>query len=209
VTPSTTGLPIKLFRTPTAFEKWLATNHAKSAGLWLRLAKKGKGLTSLSFKEAIEVALCWGWIDSQAKPYDDASWLQRFTPRGPRSVWSKINTGKVAELIASGRMQPPGLAAVERAKADGRWAAAYEPASSASVPADLQAALDANPKAKAFFETLRGSNRYAVLYRIHSAKKPETRAKRVADFVAMLARHETVYGSPTAKPKRMTGERKK
>ena len=187
-----TDLEIKLFRNADAFERWLSANNAKAPGVWMRFAKKGRGLTSITYAEAVDVALCWGWIDGQARSYDDESWLQRFTPRRSRSPWSKINTRKAEALIASGRMQPPGLAAIEAAKADGRWAAAYDPASTAALPPELQAALDANPKAKEFFETLRGMNRYSIIYRVNDAKKPETRAARIADLVASLARHETV-----------------
>lgn len=209
-----TDLEIKLFKNTEAFERWLSANNTKAPGVWMRFAKKGGGLTTITYAEAVDVALCWGWIDGQARSYDDESWLQRFTPRRSRSPWSKINTRKAEALIASGRMQPPGLAAIEAAKADGRWAAAYDPASTAALPPELQAALDANPNAKAFFETLRGMNRYSIIYRVNDAKKPETRAARVADLVASLARHETVRdrlvkkqaaakrSMPTAKKKR-------
>ena len=186
-------LPVKPFKNQGAWEKWLATNHAKSAGIWMQIAKKASGIASVNYQEALDVALCYGWIDGQKQPYDDQSWLQRFTPRGPRSLWSKINTGKADALIKSGRMQPPGLAAIEAAKASGRWESAYQPSSATEVPPELKAALDEHPKAKAFFETLRGANRYALIFRVHTAKKPETRAKRVADFIDMLERGETVY----------------
>ena len=187
-------LPIKLFKTPAAFEKWLESNHAKSPGIWMQIAKKDSGLTSANYQEALDIALCYGWIDGQKRPFDDRTWLQRFTPRGPRSVWSKINTGKVDVLIKNGRMRPAGLAAIDAAKASGRWESAYQPWSSTDVPPDLAAALDARPNAKAFFETLRGQNRYGIIYRVTTAKKPETRARRIADFVASLERHETLYG---------------
>ena len=186
-------LPIKPFKTRDAWEKWLAANNAKSPGLWLQIAKKDAGIPSVNYQEALDVALCYGWIDGQKQPYDDEYWLQRFTPRGPRSVWSKINTAKADALIASGRMQAAGLAAIEAAKASGRWESAYQPSSSAEVPPELQAALDKNKKAKAFFDTLRGANRYALIFRVQTAKRPETRAKRVAEFVGMLERGETVY----------------
>ena len=186
-------LPIKPFKTQDAWEKWLATNHTKSAGIWMQIAKKGSGIASVNYQEALDVALCYGWIDGQKQPYDDEYWLQRFTPRGPRSIWSKINTGKAEALIKSGRMQPAGLAAIEAAKATGRWESAYQPSSNAEVPPELQAALDKNKKAKAFFETLRGANRYALIFRVQTAKKPETRAKRVAEFIDMLERGETIY----------------
>ena len=191
---STIDLPIKSFKTEDAFAQWLESNHTKSRGIWLRIAKKDSGLSSVTYAQALDVALCYGWIDGQKRPYDETTWLQRFTRRSPRSVWSKINTGKVQTLIESGRMRPAGLAAVESAKADGRWESAYQPSKNAEIPADLQAALDANPKARAFFETLRGANRYAVIYRVSTAKKPETRARRIADFVEMLARGETLHG---------------
>jgi uncharacterized protein YdeI (YjbR/CyaY-like superfamily) len=194
-------LPIKLFRHQDAWSKWLDKNHSNSRGLWMRIAKKAAKITSVSYAEALEVALCYGWIDGQKLPYDDSSWLQRFTPRGPRSVWSKINTGKAHALIESGRMRPAGLAAIKAAQADGRWESAYAPSSTAAVPPDLQLALDANPKAKEFFETLRGANRYAVIYRVHTAKRPETRARRIAEFVAMLEKHETLHSVMAAAKK--------
>ena len=198
--PFTPDLPVKLFKSQDAWAKWLETNHAKSPGIWMRIAKKDGGLTSVNYAEALDVALCHGWIDGQKRPLDEASWLQRFTPRGARSMWSTINKGKAKTLIESGRMRPSGMAAIESAKADGRWDAAYGPSSTAEVPPELRAALDRSPKAKAFFETLRGANRYALIYRVHTAKKPETKAKRVADFIARLERGETIH--QTAKKKR-------
>jgi uncharacterized protein YdeI (YjbR/CyaY-like superfamily) len=197
---ATLDLPMKLFKTPAAWEKWLEANHVKSAGIWMQIAKKDSGLTSVNYQEALEVALCYGWIDGQKRPLDDQTWLQRFTPRGPRSVWSKINTGKADALITSGRMRPAGLAAITAAKADGRWESAYQSWSTSDIPPDLQAALDAKPNAKAFFETLRGPNRYAIIYRVQTAKKPETRARRIADFVQMLERKETIHGQETKPP---------
>jgi len=187
-------LPVKLFKTPDAWSKWLDANHAKSPGIWMRIAKKGAELTSVDYAQALDVALCYGWIDGQKRPLDESSWLQRFTPRGPRSVWSKINTGKAKALIEGARMRPAGLAAIKAAQADGRWEAAYEPSSKAAVPPELQAALDRSPRAKACFETLRGAIRYSIIYRVSTAKKPETKAKRVADFVARLERGETIFG---------------
>ncbi len=166
------GLPIIAFADAAAWERWLAANHATSTGLWLKLAKKGTATTTVTYAEAVGVALCYGWIDGQAGGYDAAFWLQRFTPRGPRSRWSQINRDKVAALVEAGRMQPAGLAAVEAAQVDGRWDAAYEPPSRATVPPDLQEALTADPEAAAFWETLNSANRYAVLYRIQDAKKP-------------------------------------
>ncbi len=159
----------------------------------LQIAKKGSGATSVSYAEALEVALCYGWIDGQKLPLDGRFWLQRFTPRRPKSVWSRINTRKVEALIAQGKMQPAGLKQVEAAKADGRWAAAYASQRSAAPPDDFLAELDKNPRAKAFFATLNSVNRYAIYYRIQSAKKPETRDARIAKFVAMLADHQTLH----------------
>ncbi|MBW8845958.1 MAG: YdeI/OmpD-associated family protein [Burkholderiales bacterium] len=182
-----------LFKNAKAFEAWLKKNHAKSDGLWLKIAKRGAAEPSVTYPEAVEIALCWGWIDGQKKGLDDQHFLQRFTPRRARSIWSKINVDKVAALTAAGRMQPPGLAQVEAARADGRWAQAYDGAKTSTVPDDFAAALDANPPAKAFFATVNASNRYAVLWRIQTAVKPETRAKRIAQLVGMLARGETVH----------------
>jgi uncharacterized protein YdeI (YjbR/CyaY-like superfamily) len=197
--PPDTDLPVKFFKTEDAFAKWLDSNHAKSRGIWLRMAKKDTGIASINYAQALDVALCYGWIDGQKRPCDESTWLQRFTPRGPRSLWSKINTGKVQTLIENGRMRPAGLAAIESAKASGRWESAYQPSTAAEIPPDLQAALDANRKAKEFFATLRGANRYAVIYRVTTAKKPETRARRIAEYVAMLERGETLHG-PAKKP---------
>ena len=197
-TPFVPDLPVKLFKTQDAWKKWLETNHAKSPGVWMQIAKKDGGLTSVNYQDALDVALCYGWIDGQKRPLDERSWLQRWTPRGPRSIWSKINTEKVDALIESGRMQPAGLAAITAAKADGRWDSAYQSSSKAVVPPELQAALDRSPEAKAFFETLRGSIRYAIIFRVATAKKPETKAKRVAEFIARLERHDT-FGQPTKK----------
>jgi uncharacterized protein YdeI (YjbR/CyaY-like superfamily) len=187
------GLPVMLFETQADFEAWLDEHHASSSGAWLRLAKKASGLRSLSYVEAVEAGLCFGWIDGQKKGYDERSWLQRFTPRGPQSIWSKVNRAKAEALIAAGRVRPAGLAAVERARQTGRWDAAYDPASTATVPEDLQAALDASERADAFFKTLSGANRYALLFRIQTAKKPETRARRIQEFIAMLERGEKLY----------------
>jgi uncharacterized protein YdeI (YjbR/CyaY-like superfamily) len=186
-------LPTLTFESPEAFEAWLAGHHATSRGVWLRFAKKDSGGVSINYKQALEVALCWGWIDGQAKRIDDRWYLQRFTPRSARSIWSKINCARVTELIAAGKMQPPGLAEIERAKADGRWDRAYDSPKNAAVPDDLAAALSRNRKAAAFFETLSSQNRYAILHRIQTAKKPETRQKRITEFVAMLARGETLH----------------
>jgi uncharacterized protein YdeI (YjbR/CyaY-like superfamily) len=187
------GLPVMLFETQADFEAWLDEHHASASGAWLRLAKKASGLRSLSYDEAVEAGLCFGWIDGQKKGYDERSWLQRFTPRGPQSIWSKVNRAKAEALIAAGRVRPAGLAAVERARQTGRWDAAYDPASTATVPEDLQAALDASERANAFFKTLSGANRYALLFRIQTAKKPETRARRIREFIDMLERGEKLY----------------
>ena len=186
-------LPDKQFADAAAFEKWLAKNHASSPGIWLLLAKKGGGGKSPTYVEAVEVALCYGWIDSQKTKLDERYSRQRLTPRGPRSRWSKINVDRVVALTKAGRMQPAGLAEVERAKADGLWAAAYASQSNATVPEDFAAALATHPKAKELFDTISASNRYAMLYRIDEAKKPETRAARIEKFVAMLAEGKSLY----------------
>ncbi len=177
-----------------AWAEWLDRHHPDSPGVWLRHAKKDSGLRSPSYAEALDVALCYGWIDSQKKSYDEASWIQKWSPRGPRSIWSRINRDKVEALVAAGRMKPGGLEAVEAAKADGRWDAAYDSQSRATVPDDLQAALDASPRAAEFFATLSGANRYAILFRVQTARKPETRAKRIAGFIEMLERGEKIHG---------------
>jgi uncharacterized protein YdeI (YjbR/CyaY-like superfamily) len=187
------ALPLLPFASPAAWEAWLADEHLHAPGVWLQIAKKDTGIATVTHAEALDVALCFGWIDGQRRAHDATWFLQRFTPRKPRSRWSKINTQKVAALIAAGRMRPAGLAQVAAARADGRWAAAYEGQRTATVPDDLQAALDADPAAAAFFATLRGANRYAVLYRVQDAKRPETRARRIDRFVAMLARGETLH----------------
>jgi uncharacterized protein YdeI (YjbR/CyaY-like superfamily) len=187
------GLPIIAFADARAFEAWLAAQPAEAPGLWLKLAKQGNPESRLTKAEAVDAALCHGWIDGQLNPYDEAWWLTRFTPRKPRSKWSRNNRERAEELIAAGRVTPSGLAQIEAARADGRWAAAYASAGKAEVPEDLQAALDANPAAAAFFATLTGNNRYAILYRIGAVKRAETRARKIAEFVAMLERHETIY----------------
>jgi uncharacterized protein YdeI (YjbR/CyaY-like superfamily) len=186
-------LPIVQPRSRAAWARWLEEHHASSRGVWLRMSKKGAATITITYPEALEEALCYGWIDGQARGFDDESYFQRFTPRGKRSIWSKVNRTKVDALTAAGRMKPAGLAAVEAARADGRWDAAYDSQRDATVPEDLQAALDRNPKAKKFFATLTSQNRYAVLFRVQTAKRAETRAKRITDFVAMLARGETLH----------------
>jgi len=175
---------------------WLAQHHAASSGVWLLIAKQGGGRKTPTYAEAVDGALTWGWIDSQKQKHDDTAWLQRFTPRKPRSPWSRINRGKATALIASRKMEAPGLAEVERARRDGRWRAAYDSARSAKVPADLAAALAANKRAASFFADIDAANRYAILWRLQTAKKPETRARRLARFVARLARHERIHALP-------------
>jgi uncharacterized protein YdeI (YjbR/CyaY-like superfamily) len=186
-------VPILSFSDARAWSKWLAASHAASRGVWLKIAKKGSKSASVTYAEALEVALAWGWIDGQKGKLDESWWLQRFTPRGPKSICSKVNREKALALIDAGTMKAPGLAEVERAKRDGRWEAAYDSQSRATVPPDLAKALAANVRAARFFETLNSSNRYAVLFRIHTAKKAETRAMRIEKFIAMLARHEKLH----------------
>jgi uncharacterized protein YdeI (YjbR/CyaY-like superfamily) len=191
--PPAAELPILLCADERAWEQWLEHRHSSSDGVWLKFAKKGAPASSVTHAEALEHALCFGWIDGQVRPLDEHFFLQRFTPRRARSRWSQINRRHAERLIADGRMRDAGLEQVEAARKDGRWQRAYEPQSTASVPADLQQALDANPAAKEFFETLRGSNRYAILYRINDAKRPETRARRIAQYVRMCAEHRTLH----------------
>jgi uncharacterized protein YdeI (YjbR/CyaY-like superfamily) len=186
-------LPILLFATPPDFEAWLEENHGESEGFWLKIAKKGSGKTSISYAEGLELALCFGWIDSQKHGLDEKFFLQRFTPRRPRGRWSRINREKVEALIAAKAMRPAGMAEVKAAKADGRWEAAYEGARTAKVPDDLQCELDANEAAREFFSTLDSTNRYAIVYRLDDAKKPETRERRLRKFVAMLERGEKIH----------------
>ena len=185
--------PIRLFRDQRHWESWLKSHHKKSNAIWLRLAKKGSGLKSVNYAEALEGALCYGWIDGQKKPEDDKTWLQRFVPRSDKSIWSKINREKAEALIKNGRMQAAGREAIERAMAQGRWHEAYDSPSRSSVPEDFQAALNLNPKARAFFEQLDRANRYAILFRIQTVKKAETRACKIREFVEMLSRHEKIH----------------
>lgn len=192
-------LPIKRFASSSAWQAWLAKHHATSNGVWLELAKKDSGLRSLSRAEALEVALCYGWIDGQAASVDDQRWRQRFTPRRPRSKWSQINCAAVERLHAEGRLAPAGIREMESAKRDGRWATAYASSRTMTVPADLQAALRANPRAGSMFEQLDSQNRYAILYRLHEAKKAETRQRRLANFVRMLEAGETLHQLRSAK----------
>jgi uncharacterized protein YdeI (YjbR/CyaY-like superfamily) len=177
----------------TEWEAWLEHNQASASEVWLRFAKKGSKAVTVSRAVALEAALCYGWIDGQARSQDENYWLQRFTPRTRRSKWSKINREAVAALIRLGKMRPAGMTAVEAAKADGRWDAAYAPPSTIEVPHDLSDALKKNPDAQVFFQTLDAQNRYAILYRIQDAKKPETRARRIEKFVGMLARGERIH----------------
>jgi uncharacterized protein YdeI (YjbR/CyaY-like superfamily) len=186
-------MPILLFKWPKDWAAWLDTHQGTSSGVWLQLAKKASDIQSVSYREALEVALCYGWIDGQKKSCDDVSWLQKFTPRGARSIWSKINRETALKLIKDGRMKPAGLEAVERAKQSGRWAAAYDSPGRAAVPDDFQAELNRNAHAKAFFATLNSANRYAILFRLQTAKKAETRAQRIRQFIEMLDRHEQLH----------------
>jgi len=186
-------LPILLFSDAVEMEAWLEQNHASSEGIWLKIAKKGAREPSVTYDEAVELALCFGWIDSQVRRFDDQHYLQRFTPRRPRGRWSKINREKAEALIEAGKMRPAGLAEVEAAQADGRWEAAYEGQRTSKVPSDLQRQLDANPAAAEFFASLDGANRYAIVYRLDDAKKPETRERRLKKFVAMLERGEKIH----------------
>ena len=186
-------LEIMLFNSEQDWEQWLEEHHTTSPGTWLKIAKKEAGKESVSYQEALTVALCFGWIDGQKNKFDNEYWLQKFTPRRPRSPWSAINRDKATQLIEQSKMREAGLREVERARQDGRWDTAYASQSKATVPDDLQAALDQNEAAKAFFEQLNSVNRYAILYRIQSAKKPETRQKRIAQFVEMLAEKKKLY----------------
>jgi uncharacterized protein YdeI (YjbR/CyaY-like superfamily) len=192
--PNTPATPlVRLFKSKQDWAAWLEKNHRKSTGLWLRLAKKDSPLGSVSYKEAVDVALCYGWIDGQKKPESDQTWLQRFVPRSSTSIWSKINREKALALIASGEMKAAGLEAIENAKKNGRWDAAYDSPSGATVPSDFQAALDANPRASAFFKTLNAANRYAVLWRIQTATKAETRARKIQQLITMLEKEEKIH----------------
>lgn len=188
-----------LFKTAGAFESWLEAHHAASDGVWLKLAKRGAVEATVSYADAVDIALCWGWIDGQKKGLDDRHFLQSFTPRRARSVWSKINVEKAGALIDAGRMRPAGLAQIQAAQADGRWTRAYDGARTSVVPDDLSVALEAEPQAKAFFATVDAANRYAVLWRIQTAAKSETRARRIAQLVAMLARGELIHAARARK----------
>ena len=184
---------MRAFATQDSWRTWLAKNHSSVDGVWIKFAKKSSGKKSVNYQEAVEVALCYGWIDGKVQRIDEDYYRQRFTPRRPRSKWSKINRDKVSRLIETGAMQPPGLAEVERAKADGRWAAAYDSPKSIPVPKDFRQELEKHPVAREFFETINKSNRYAILYQIEDAKRPETRARRIAKFVDMLNERQKLY----------------
>ncbi len=190
---SAPDLPTLLFATPRTLADWLSKNHATSRGLWIRFAKTASGGASIKYPEALEAALCWGWIDGQSRRIDETWAVQKFTPRRARSLWSKINRAKATALIAAGKMKPAGLVEVERAKRDGRWARAYDSPSRATVPDDLAAALGKNARASAFFAGLDSLNRYAILHRVQTATTPETRARRIAEFVKMMARWKKLY----------------
>jgi uncharacterized protein YdeI (YjbR/CyaY-like superfamily) len=179
-------IPTEQFETYEDFQKWMAKNHDKSDGVWLKFAKKNSGEKSVNYQEAIEVALCYGWIDSLVKRFDDKFYLQKFTPRRAKSIWSKINVEKAEKLTKEHKMQPAGQKQIDLAKTDGRWEAAYEGQSKMQVPEDFQKALNKNKKAKEFFEKLNSSNRYAILFRLHHYKKPETRTVNIKKFVIML-----------------------
>jgi uncharacterized protein YdeI (YjbR/CyaY-like superfamily) len=187
------GSPARLFKSKQDWAAWLEKNHRKSAGLWLRLAKKGSPLRSVSYQEALEAALCYGWIDGQKRAESEQIWRQRFLSRSSNSIWSKINREKALALIASGEMKAAGLEAIENAKKNGRWDAAYDSPVGATEPSDFQAALDANPRAAAFFKTLDRANRYAVLWRIQTVKKAETRVRKIERFIGMLERGEKIH----------------
>jgi len=184
---------VRAFKDGRAWESWLEKNQRATDGLWMRIAKKASGMNSITYSEAVEIALCYGWIDGQKKPEDETTWLQRFVPRRARSIWSKINREKALGLIASGKMKPAGLKEVERARNDGRWDAAYDSPKNAPVHPDFQKALDENPRAKAFFNTVNAANRYAIIWRLHTAKKAETRERLARTFIEMLEKGQTLH----------------
>ena len=186
-------LPVKPFKSREAWAEWLEKNHGKSGGLWLQLGKKDSKLQSVTYKEALEVALCYGWIDGQKRPENEQTSLQKFLPRSSRSIWSKINREKALVLIAAGEMKAAGLEAIESAKKNGQWESAYDSPSGATIPDDFQAALDASPRAAEFFKTLNRANRYAILWRIQTVKKAETRVRKIEQFIAMLEREEKLH----------------
>ncbi len=190
---NTDNSPVIAFETASDWETWLSEHHEDTGGIWLKIAKKESRLPSVTYAEALDSALCYGWIDGQKASFDDQYWLQKFTPRRPKSMWSKINCDKVAALIAEGRMQPAGMRQVELAKADGRWELAYEPQSKITIPEDFQRELDKNQEAHNFFKTLNSVNRYAVLHRIQIVKKPESRAALIQKYIEMLSKHHKLY----------------
>lgn len=185
--------PVHDFVSQKAWEEWLDANHRESSGIWMRLAKKGSGIASVTYVEAVESALCYGWIDGHKRPHSDTAWLQRFTPRRPRSMWSRINREKALALIEARRMKAPGLEEVDRAKEDGRWEAAYGSPSALTADPDFEKALNKSPRAKKFFKTVSAANRYAILWRIQTAKKAETRERRIKDYIARLEKGETLH----------------
>jgi uncharacterized protein YdeI (YjbR/CyaY-like superfamily) len=187
------NLEVMSFETQQDLEAWLKEHHTDTKGIWLKIAKKEARTPSVSYSEALESAICYGWIDGQKASFDDRYWLQKFTPRTARSIWSKVNCDKATALITEGRMQPAGLRQVERAKSDGRWDKAYDSQSKITIPDDFQRELDNNPKAREFFKTLNSVNRYAILFRIQTAKKPETRSARIKKFIEMLSQHQKIY----------------
>ncbi|HEX3534968.1 MAG TPA: YdeI/OmpD-associated family protein [Gemmatimonadaceae bacterium] len=191
--PASAGPPIRSFKNAEAWESWLEENQTATDGLWMRIAKKASGVRSITYPEAVEVALCYGWIDGQKKPESETTWLQRFVPRRPRSLWSKINREKALALIASGKMRPAGLKEIDRARTDGRWEAAYNSPKDAPIHPDFQNALNENPRAKAFFSTLNAANRYAIIWRLHTAKKAQTRERLARKFIEMLEKGETLH----------------
>jgi len=192
VTGSAPGA-VRRFKTRTDFADWLEKHHKTSPALWVRIARKGSGIKSITYAEGVEVALCYGWIDAQKLPESETAWLQRFMPRRSRSIWSKVNREKALALIANGQMTQAGLVEIERAKTDGRWEAAYDSQAGASVPPDFEEALERHPKAKAFFNSISAANRYAITWRLQTAKKAETRAKRMRRFIEMLEKGETLH----------------
>lgn len=185
--------PVLFFKNAAGYEKWLAKNHASADGVWLKVAKANTGIPSVTHAEALDASLCYGWIDGLRRGLDEKYFVQKFTPRRPNSIWSVINKKKVDVLTKAGKMQPAGLAAIEDAKKNGRWNKAYHSQKTMAVPEDLQQALDKNVKAKKFFATLSSQNRYSILFRIGNVKKEETRKRKITEFVAMLAKHETIY----------------
>jgi uncharacterized protein YdeI (YjbR/CyaY-like superfamily) len=190
---NTERLPILFCETQDNWETWLKEHHSQTAGIWLKFAKKGVDIASLTYVEALESALCYGWIDGQKASFDTQCWLQKFTPRRPKSIWSKVNCEKAIALMVAGRMQPAGLQQIELAKADGRWDQAYAPQSRITIPADFQSELDNNPEALAFFHTLNSANRYAILFRIQTAKRAKTRSARIQKYIEMLVKQEKIH----------------